>query len=307
MAAAREPTMRLLRNSILLPVVMVAVALATARTYPACAQASFAPSALSTSIPPASAPAPSEPAPLAPPPIPPPPPSTFANGVELILHPYLWTPGLNLAITTPLARVPEVNVSASAVDILGKLNSVPFMGAAELRYGPFGVLGDAMHLPLGVPVTTRNVFYSGGHTGLVVSIGTGSLLYRVVDQPVQTIDGGLGFRSWGVAADVILNAALLPTTSFSRSGGWTDPLIVGRYHRDLSNGFGLTAYGDVGGFGIGAHVDWQIAGTLDYALKPWWAVQLGYRSLNVNYQASGSPLGFNVHMKGPILATTIRF
>jgi hypothetical protein len=301
--------MRLFPNSILLAVVMLAVTLATACTYSACAQQYSAPSPLSTSIPPAPAPAPSEFAPpsLVPTPAPPPASSTSAGGLQLILHPYLWTPGLNMAITTPLARAPEVNVSASAVEILGKLNNVPFMGAAELRYGPFGVLGDAMHLPLGVPVTTRNVFYSGGQTGLVVSIGTGSLLYRVVDQPVQSIDGGLGFRSWGVTADVILDAALLPTTSVSRSGGWTDPLIVGRYHRNFGNRFGLTAYGDVGGFGIAAHADWQIAGTLDYALKPWWALQLGYRSLNVNYQASGSPLGFNVHMKGPMLATTIHF
>jgi hypothetical protein len=30
------------------------------------------------------------------------------------------------------------------------------------------------------------------------------------------------------------------------------------YHYDFGNGFGLTAYGDVGGFGVGAHVDWQL-------------------------------------------------
>jgi hypothetical protein len=30
------------------------------------------------------------------------------------------------------------------------------------------------------------------------------------------------------------------------------------YHYDFGNGFGLTAYGDVGGFGVGAHVDWRL-------------------------------------------------
>ena len=55
----------------------------------------------------------------------------------------------------------------------------------------------------------------------------------------------------------------------SRSAGWGDPLLAARYHRDFSNGFGLTAYGDFGGFDVGAHVDWQVIGTLDYALKPW--------------------------------------
>jgi hypothetical protein len=63
---------------------------------------------------------------------------------------------------------------------------------------------------------------------------------------------------------------------------------------------GTTAYGDLGSFGVAAHVDWQVVGTLDYALKPWVALGLGYRSLNVT--ASGSDFSYNLHMKGPILA-----
>ncbi len=80
-----------------------------------------------------------------------------------------------------------------------------------------------------------------------------------------------------------LNAGLLPGTSVSRSAGWDDPLLAGRYHRDLGNGFGLTAYGDVGGFGVGAHIDWQVMGTVDYAPNPWLNLRLGYRSRNFNY------------------------
>jgi hypothetical protein len=63
--------------------------------------------------------------------------------------------------------------------------------------------------------------------------------------------------------------------------------------------------GCFGRFGVAAHVDWQVVGTLDYTLKPWGALRLGYRSLNVT--ASGSDFGYNVHMKGPILGATFRF
>jgi hypothetical protein len=84
-------------------------------------------------------------------------------------------------------------------------------------------------------------------------------------------------------------------------------LVGGRYHRELGNGFGLTAYGDLGGFGVGAHVDWQVIGTVDYAPSSSLSLHLGYRSLNFNYQGSASNLGFNVHMPGPILAGTFRF
>jgi hypothetical protein len=85
------------------------------------------------------------------------------------------------------------------------------------------------------------------------------------------------------------------------------PLIGGRYHFDFGNGFGLSAYGDVGGFDLGAHTDWQVIGTVDYALNSWINLHLGYRSLNFNYTSSNGNLGFDVHMRGPIFAGTFRF
>jgi hypothetical protein len=66
--------------------------------------------------------------------------------LQLIGHPYLWLAGLD-TIRTPLAHAPKVDISVGAGEILCDLNNVPFMGSAELRYGPFGVLADAMHIP----------------------------------------------------------------------------------------------------------------------------------------------------------------
>jgi hypothetical protein len=110
-----------------------------------------------------------------------------------------------------------------------------------------------------------------------------------------------------------LNPGLLPGQSVNRGTSWADPLIGGRYHIDLPsgflpNGFGLSAYGDVGGFGVGAHSDWQLIGTIDYTPTSWVDLHLGYRSLNFDYTAPGGHnLGFDVHMKGPILAATFKF
>jgi len=87
--------------------------------------------------------------------------------------------------------------------------------------------------------------------------------------------------------------------------GWADPLIGVRYRRDLGNGLSLTAYADVGGFGAGAHIDWQLLGTIDYALKPGLDLHASFRSLNFNY--TGVHAGFDVHMYGPIVSATFRF
>jgi hypothetical protein len=100
--------------------------------------------------------------------------------------------------------------------------------------------------------------------------------------------------------DVAAPGASLPLARVCKPTG-------ARYHRELGNGFGLTAYGDVGGFGIGAHTDWQVLGTIDYSLSESWNLHLGYRSLNFNITGSEGRFGFNVHMRGPIIAGTFRF
>jgi hypothetical protein len=233
--------------------------------------------------------------------------ATWPYGMQFFVTPYLWLAGINATTKTPLPRAPEVNSSVGPFQLLGDLNGAPFMGAFEVRQGPLGFLGDVLHVPVGTNITTHDVFFQGGNAALKANMGTGLVLYRLLDQPSQFADLGGGFRAWGFSADLSLNPGLLAGQSVNRSSGWGDPLIGGRYHYDFGNGFGLTAYGDVGGFGVGAHVDWQVIGTAEYAPNPWLNLRLGYRSLNFNYQASDSNLGFNVHMKGPIFAATFRF
>ena len=233
--------------------------------------------------------------------------ATGPYGMQFFVTPYLWLAGIDATTKTPLQRVPEVNSSVGPFQLLGHLDGAPFMGSFEVRQGPLGFLGDVLHVPVSTNITTRNVLFQGGNAALKTNMGTGVVLYRLLDQPTQFADLGLGFRAWSFSADLSLNPGLLPGQSVNRSSGWGDPLIGGRYHYDFGNGFGLTAYGDVGGFGVGAHVDWQLIGTIDYTLNSWINLHLGYRSLNFNYQASDSNLGFNIHMKGPILAGTFRF
>jgi len=226
---------------------------------------------------------------------------------QFFVTPYLWLSGVYATTATPLARAPEVNSSVGPFELLGDLSGAPFMGSAEIHDGPFSLLGDVLHVPVSTNITTRNVFFQGGNAALQANTGTALLLYRALDMPGQFADLGGGFRAWGFSANVTLNPGTLSGQSVNRSSSWGDPLLAGRYHYDFNNGFGLSAYGDLGGFGVGAHTDWQLIGTVDYAINSWIDLHLGYRSLNFNYSASNSNLGFDVHMRGPIFAGTFKF
>jgi hypothetical protein len=69
--------------------------------------------------------------------------------------------------------------------------------------------------------------------------------------------------------------------------------------------FGATVCGDVGGFGVGADIDWQVLGTIDYAANSWIDLHAGSCNLKFNYSLPNASA--NVNMNGPILAATLRF
>jgi hypothetical protein len=227
-------------------------------------------------------------------------------GWQILVTPYLWVPGVSAKIQTPLPQRSTISSNRSFSDLIPNLDGVPFEGAAELRYGPFGLSGDFLHLPVATNIPTRDVFFQGGKAALTSNTGTAVLFYRGLDSPEQFIDVGVGVRPWGFSANMTLNAGLLPTKSVNRDASWADPLIAARYHRELGNGFGVTGYADVGGFGAGADLDWQVIGTLDYVYNSSVTLHAGYRSIHFDYKP-GNLLGINVHLDGPILAGSIFF
>lgn len=257
-------------------------------------------------------------APLAPPPpavtplAPPPPiapptllPPMAWQDIEVRATPYIWLPWVSSTVRPSNTAIPSASSFTSPGPIYDHLTWIPFLGSVEFRDGPYGVALDYIHLPLKTGVNTRNIFFSGATSGLTVDEGTAMFLYRPFVEPDQYVDVGLGVRAWGIAGSITLNQGLLPAFDASDGLSWADPVIGVRYHRDLGNGFSATAYGDVGGFGAGAHIDWQLLGTIDYAVNSWIELHGGFRSLNFNYGAARADFSANIY--GPILSATFRF
>jgi hypothetical protein len=224
------------------------------------------------------------------------------DGIEILLTAYAWVPWINVGVDPNNPQLRSGSDTIGPYQLIEHLSWTPFAGEAEFRSGPYGVAADYIHLPVQAGIKTRNVVFGGGAVGFVGDIGTAVFLYRPVAQPDQYLDVGLGVRAWGLAGDLSLNQGLAPALSVSNGVSWADPLLVARYHHELGNGFGATAYADVGGFGAGANIDWQLIGTIDYRVKSWADLHVGFRSLNANYDFQRANVNF--HFYGPLVAAT---
>jgi hypothetical protein len=122
-------------------------------------------------------------------------PTPRPGGVQILFTPYLWLAGINATIQTPLPRAPSVTADVSAIDLLSRLDGLPWMSSIEIRYGPLGLLGGAFHVPVGTGLTTRDIAFTGGSTTLITNAGTGTLIYRVLEQPTNTPTWALAFAS----------------------------------------------------------------------------------------------------------------
>jgi hypothetical protein len=231
--------------------------------------------------------------------------ASFGPKWEALVMPYLWMPWTDVGVSPTNKLLPSASNTIGFDQLASHLSWVPFMGAAEFRNGPYGIVFDYLHAPVRTGLNTPKILFGSAGVGSTVDTGSMTFLYRAIAQPNQYLDVGAGTRVWGFNTALSLNQGLLPAVSVTSGGTWADPLISVRYHRDLGDGFGATVYGDVGGFGLAANVDWQAVATVDYAWKSWIDLHAGFRGLGFDYSLPRA--GVNVTMYGPILAGTIRF
>ena len=219
---------------------------------------------------------------------------------HLIVSPYLWFPGVHGTLGL---RERTVSIHASPGDLLSNFR-IGLMGTADLRHKRLLLTVDVIWIRLG---DDKALPFPGlGESSVDVRASqfvlTPKIGYRVVDRDALKVDALTGFRYWHVGQNLQFNPS---GTEFSGSLNWVDPLIGGRIRAALSPKVSVTIAGDVGGWGAGSEMDYQVAGLLGYRIKPSWTLQAGYRYLYVNYRSSiifdaatsGVMFGVSVNLK----------
>lgn len=221
---------------------------------------------------------------------------------EVVL--YGWLPAISGTLkTTHFKNSTEI----SEGDVLDALQ-FSAMGSAELHYGRWGFLADAVYsktstggeLPLALPFPTST------HVESKLLMLSGAALYRVAEwENGAWIEGLAGLRYISSKAEIQVDGPF----GFSRKGSseddWVDPLIGVRGHVPLSASVGLTALADIGGFGLGSDLAWELFAGLDYALNERFVAKLGYRYLSIEQSQDGSRLDIDLH--GPAIGMAARF
>ena len=93
------------------------------------------------------------------------------------------------------------------------------------------------------------------------------------------------------------------------SRDWLEPLVGTVLTLDVNDRLSLIARGDIGGFGVGSKLTWQVAGAVEYKIGKCVSVSAGYRLLDIDFsEGSGrNKFAFDVQMRGPFMALDIRF
>jgi hypothetical protein len=117
---------------------------------------------------------------------------------------------------------------------------------------------------------------------------------RVVNEAKARIANQLAVR---------LNKTLSQT--LSRDDYWFDPYVGLRGRYNFNKTFYTAVRGEIGGFGVGADLMWEVEAVVGINLTRSIFTELGYRALGGNYENNN--LRFDVVMHGPQITTGITF
>jgi hypothetical protein len=222
------------------------------------------------------------------------------------IEPYILFP--NMSGTVQLSTLPEVTVDANTNEIFGNLK----MGAmlyAEMSNDKWAIGSDIIYMSLAQGLSPGLVI-ANGEVAAKQFAWEVSGLRRL--NPWLEVGAGLLLNS--VDAEVTINRNNLiggGTTLINQSVSktWVDPMVIARIKNTIGEKFVYQFRGEIGGFGIGSDLAWQMQAVAGYQFTKLFSVTGGYRIISLDYE-SGSGLGYfnyNIDTAGPIVRIGFSF
>ena len=202
----------------------------------------------------------------------------------------------------------EVPVDLSISDVFDALE-MGAMGAYRIANDTWSFMADVTYMGLGATVKSQR-----------------DIAKAEIDMDQMTVMGTLG-RRWTDHLEFLFSLAYVDLSTeltvtvdnpltpgelrrkAAEDASWVDPLVGLQYHVPFADNWRFNLRGDIGGFGIGSDLTWQLLTTLRWQANDTFGVVAGYRVISFDYEdGKGSDYErYDLTEQGPLVGMTISF
>jgi hypothetical protein len=223
-------------------------------------------------------------------------PAAAADGWAGRLTAQAWAPSLDAQVDIRARRAAETDA-----EVFDDLQAVPSV-EAELRRGRVALLAEWTRLDVDEDATV-----AAGRVPATVdldgTLATFLASWRFAAGARWSAEALAGGRYVALDAEVAADARGPRRADTTQT--WGDPLVGLRGGWALSERLTLTGRANVGGFGVGSDVTWEVAGRLGLRVVDHLTLAAGYRHLAVEYDDGDAAIDFA--LTGPFLALDLTF
>lgn len=219
------------------------------------------------------------------------------------ITPYVWA--ASLEGTVGVGDLPSLDIDAGFNEILKNLDFAAMI-FAELRYQRFAIYTDIIITNISADGDSpREILFDEADVSNGLFIGTFGGAYRVLEAERGNLELLAGARAWSVDTRLDLDGGLLDDQEFESNENWIDPVVGIRGRLNIGHGLYVNGLANIGGFGLGSDLTWDVFGGIGYEFNQTVSALAGYRHLAVDYDNSG--FSYDVELSGPVIGATIRF
>ena len=210
---------------------------------------------------------------------------------------YLMFPNINGE--TGIGESLILPVDANPGDVFSKLQ----MGAMlylEAKTDKWALASDLVYMDLNQEVTPGTFVNSGDITAKQL-IWEVAGLYRITSFLEAGFGGRLNYLKAGMDVRRNVFPAGTEEVTGEQSKTWYDPVAIARFTTDIKDKWLFQFRGDIGGFGVGSDLTWQLHASAGYRFSKILQMSLGYRILSTDYKTGEEPKEFlfDVNEFGP--------
>ena len=224
---------------------------------------------------------------------------------HFLAEPYMMFP--YMAGETGLGNDLLVTVDADPGDIFSNLKMAAML-YLEAGTEKWAITSDLVYMHLNNEITPGTLLHSGT-AGVEQFIWEMAGLYRILPFWEVGIGGRLNYLSTELDVRRNVFPAGTEEVTGSHDDTWFDPVLITRLSTDIKDKWLFQFRGDVGGFGIGSDLTWQLQAYAGYRFGKLFQLTAGFRVISTDYRTETGSTEFVFDMKefGPVIGFGFNF